>query len=89
MSIKNHREILLTEPEEIHERWIKYVESLYDKNRKPTDKDVTLEEEESVNEDEKGSVKFDSENWTVKFEQLLEKSKTKSRKGWMEYRQSF
>src|ERR1043165_4392887 len=60
-SIKDSRGNLLTEPEEIRNRWKEYVEVLYDKNGKPSVEDIGLEEENLVEDDYKGPKILESE----------------------------
>jgi len=60
-SIKDSRGNLLTEPEEIRNRWKEYVEVLYDKNGKPSVEDIGLEEEYLVEDDYKGPKLLESE----------------------------
>ena len=40
-----------TEAEEIRGRWKKYIEELYDKEGKPTEEELKIEEEEEVDKD--------------------------------------
>ena len=49
-SIKNEGK-LLTEAEEIRGRWKQYIEELYDKEGKPTEEELKIEDEEEVDKD--------------------------------------
>ena len=51
----------MTEPEEIRNRWKECIETLYDKNGKPQNKEMGIELELDVDEDSKGPVILDSE----------------------------
>src|SRR6476469_5684173 len=51
---------LLTEPEEIRNRWKEYIDTLYDKNEKPQNEELGIELELDVDEDSKGPVILDS-----------------------------
>ena len=53
-TIKNGNGELLTEPDNIKNRWKEYVEILYDKVGKPESEDVTLESVSEVDRDEIG-----------------------------------
>src|SRR6476469_9911605 len=55
-AIKDETGKLLTEPEEIRNRWKKYIVTLYDKNKKPQNKEMGIELELNVDEDSKGPV---------------------------------
>ena len=52
---------MLTEPEEIRNRWKEYIETLYDKNRKPQNEEIGIELELDVDENSKGPLILDSE----------------------------
>ena len=60
-AIKDETGKLLTEPEEIRNRWKEYIETLYDKNGKPQNEEMGIELELDVDEDSKGPVILDSE----------------------------
>src|SRR6476469_5828101 len=60
-AIKDETGKLLTEPEEIRNRWKDYIETLYDKNGKSENEEMGIELELDVNEDSKGPVILDSE----------------------------
>src|SRR6476661_9914969 len=60
-AIKDETGKLLTEPEKIRNRWKEYIETLYDKNRKPQNEEMGIELELDVNADSKGPVILDSE----------------------------
>jgi hypothetical protein len=53
-AIKDENGAVLTELDEIRNRWKEYVEHLYDKSNKPTENDMRLEVERDVEEDMKG-----------------------------------
>lgn len=53
-AINNKKGELMTEMNDVKERWIEYVEDLYDKNGKPRTEDFDLEEENMVDRDQKG-----------------------------------
>ena len=55
-AIKDETGRLLTEPEEIRNRWKEYIETLYDKNAKPQNEEMGIELELDVEEDSKGPV---------------------------------
>ena len=59
--VKNAAGKLLTEPDEIRNRWKEYIEVLYDKQGKPTHEDIALEEQTSVQDDCMGPDLIDSE----------------------------
>jgi len=46
--------VSLSEPKDIKRRWKEYVETLYDKNGKPTDEDIRLESIDQVDKEEIG-----------------------------------
>src|SRR6478609_9384277 len=52
---------LLTEPEDIRNRWKEYIETLYDKNGKPQNEEMGIELELDVDKNSKGPVILDSE----------------------------
>ena len=52
---------MLTEPDEVRNRWREYIELLYDKNGKPSLEDIGLEEEYLIEDDYKGPKLIDSE----------------------------
>src|SRR6476469_5291030 len=60
-AIKDETGKLLTEPEEIRNRWKEYIETLYDKNGKPQNEEMGIELGLDVDEDSKGPVILDSE----------------------------
>ena len=60
-AIKDETGKLLTKPEEIRNRWKEYIETLYDKNRKPQNEEMVIELELDVDENSKGPVILDSE----------------------------
>ena len=60
-AIKDETGKLLTEPEEIRNRWKEYIETLYDKNGKPQNEEMGIELKLDVDEDSKGPVSLDSE----------------------------
>ena len=49
--VKDSSGILLTDSEDIMNRWREYIETLYDKDGKPREKDIDLEESKDVSED--------------------------------------
>ena len=53
-AIKDVHGKLLTEPEEIRNRWKEYIETLYDKQGKPTTLDIKLEDEREIQADDMG-----------------------------------
>src|SRR6476469_7581900 len=55
-AIKDETGKLLTEPEEIRNRWKEHIETLYDKNGKPQNGEMGIELELDVDEDSKGPV---------------------------------
>src|SRR6476469_8850549 len=59
-AIKDETGKLLTEPEEIRNRWMEYIETLYDKNGKPQNEEMAIELELDVDEDSKDPVILDS-----------------------------
>lgn len=52
---------LMTKPEDIRNRWKEYIEILYDKDGKPKNSDIGLEEEICMQEEEKGPGLLESE----------------------------
>src|SRR6476469_2851813 len=60
-AVKDETGKLLTEPEEIRNRWKEYIETLYDKNGKPQNEEMGIELELDVDEDSKCPVILDSE----------------------------
>src|SRR6478609_7024118 len=60
-AIKDETGKLLTEPEEIRNRWDEYIETLYDKNGKSQNEEMEIELELDVDEDSKGPVILHSE----------------------------
>src|SRR6267154_750738 len=52
---------IVTEPEEVRERWRQYTESLYDRDGKPKIEDLQVEEREEVDEEEIGPQVLKSE----------------------------
>src|SRR6476469_10303204 len=60
-AIKDETGKLLTEPEEIRNRWKEYIDSLYDKNGKSQNEEMGIELELYVDEDSRGPVILDSE----------------------------
>src|SRR6476619_2484961 len=60
-AIKDETGKLLTEPEEMRNKWKEYIETLYDKNGKSQNEEMGIELELDVDEDSKGPVILDSE----------------------------
>src|ERR1051325_11305395 len=60
-SVKHSNEKLLTEPDEVRNRWKEYIELLYDKNGKPSLEDIRLDEEYLIEDDYKGFKLIESE----------------------------
>src|SRR6478609_4074573 len=60
-AIKDETGKLLTEPEEMRNRWKVYIQTRYDKNGKPQNEEMLIELELDVDEDSKGPVILDSE----------------------------
>ena len=52
--LRTMKEIIITDPEEVRERWKQYTEALYDKDGKPKLEDIQAGEEEKMEEAEKG-----------------------------------
>src|SRR6478609_756228 len=59
-AIKDETGKLLTEPEQIRNRWKEHIETLYDKNGKPQNEEMGIVLELDVDEDSKGPVILDS-----------------------------
>src|SRR6478736_4903339 len=59
-AIKDETGKLLTEPQEIRDRWKEYIKTLYDKNGKPQNEEMGIELKLDVDEDSKGPVILDS-----------------------------
>ena len=59
--IKDQRGVLLTEPEEIRQRWKEYTELLYDMDGKPKIEEMNIEREEEVGKDAIGPSILESE----------------------------
>ena len=59
--VKDSSGILLTDSEDIMNRWREYIETLYDKDGKPREKDIDLEESKDVSEDCMGPEILESE----------------------------
>jgi hypothetical protein len=59
--IKDNNGKLLTEKEDVMNRWKEYIEILYDKDGKPTEEDIQLEQEDQIQEDYKGPEILKSE----------------------------
>jgi hypothetical protein len=59
--IKDEQGELMSEPEEIMERWKRYIEVLYNKDGKPSEIDFQLEEENAVESDALGPDLMESE----------------------------
>src|SRR6476469_7352163 len=55
-AIKDETGKLLTEPEEIRNRWKEYIETLYDKNGKPQNEEIRIELKIDVDEDSNSRV---------------------------------
>jgi hypothetical protein len=60
-SIKDQHGQLLTEPDEVRQRWRQYVETLYDKEGKPDAEEFVLESEGQVEDDSVGPELLESE----------------------------
>src|SRR6476661_4071843 len=60
-SIRDKHGVILKEPDEIKRRWREHIEELYDKGGKPGMEEFKLENEEDVDEDEKGPDLLDDE----------------------------
>ena len=60
-SVKDSKGNIVTEPEEVRERWRQYIESLYDRDGKPKREDLQVEEREKVDEEEMGPQVLKSE----------------------------
>ena len=60
-TVKDGSGKLLTEPQEIQNRWKEYTEVLYDKSGKPNMDDIKLEEEQQVHPDDLGPQLLHSE----------------------------
>ena len=60
-AIKDQNGKLLTEPDEIRNRWKEYMEELYNKAEKPSHDDIDLEDESEVEEDDMGPELLASE----------------------------
>src|SRR6478609_5392423 len=60
-AIKDETGKLLTEPEQIRNRWKEHIETLYDKNGKPQNEEMRIELKLDVDEDSKCPVILDSE----------------------------
>jgi len=59
--INNYRGELLTKEEDIRNRWREYIEELYNKEHKPTEEALKIEDEGKVDMDDKGPDLLDSE----------------------------
>ena len=59
--IKDNKGILLTDSEDIKNRWKEYIETLYDKDGKPGEKDIGLEESKDIPDDCMGPDILESE----------------------------
>ena len=64
-AIRDDKGELLTDPEEVRKRWKEYIEVLYDKEGKPRPEDMSIESEDSVQEDCKGPNLLESEIMTA------------------------
>ena len=64
-AIRDDKGELLTDPEEVRKRWKEYIEVLYDKDGKPRPEDMSIESEDSVQEDCKGPNLLESEIMTA------------------------
>ena len=51
VSVENNEGNIITDPEEVRERWKQYTEALHDKDGKPKLEDIQVEEEEKIGED--------------------------------------
>jgi len=60
-SIKDSTGKLLTEPEEVRQRWKEYIEVLYDRSGKPKEEDIVMQDEENVSNDCMGPSVLESE----------------------------
>ena len=60
-TIKDKAGNLLTDTEEVKDRWREYIESLYDKDGKPKADELQAKEEYEVEEDDKGPAVLKSE----------------------------
>ena len=60
-TVKDGSGKLLTEPQEIQNRWKEYTEVLYDKSGKPNIGDIKLEEEQQVQPNDLGPQLLHSE----------------------------
>ena len=60
-STKDSAGNLITDPEEVKERWRVYIESLHDKDGKPKIEELQVEAETEVKEDDKGPSVLKSE----------------------------
>ena len=58
--IKDEVGNLLTEPDEVRQRWKEYIETLYDKNGKPRCGDMELEVQDEVRDNDQGPGLLDS-----------------------------
>ncbi len=61
VSVEDDAGKTITDPEEVRERWRTYIETLYDKEGKPKMEDLEIEEENKVDEDERGPEVLRSE----------------------------
>ena len=75
-AVKNNKGIILTDPDEVKIRWKEYIEELYDKDGKPREEDLNLEQEQNIDEDQKGPDILSSE-----LREGLELMKTKKSEG--------
>ena len=54
IAIKDKDGCILIEEDKIRERWATYIEELYEKDKRPNTTEIPLEDEQQVNNDEKG-----------------------------------
>ena len=60
-SVNDKHGRLLVEPDEIKDRWTEYIEELYNKRGKPDSTQIPLENEDTINDDNKGPPVLKSE----------------------------
>ena len=59
--VKNSEGSLLTDPDEVRERWKEYIEKLYDKSGKPSNEQMNMEDESELLDDDKGPELLEQE----------------------------
>ena len=59
--VKSADGILLTDPDSVRDRWREYIEKLYDKEGKPREEQMIIEEEKELLEDDKGPELLEQE----------------------------